>query len=69
MAREQLKVEGRGNSSFTIHERGIYIGRLRNADRAGQHPMFDVAGAANWATSGVVADLDRLGYRYGPGLR
>ena len=75
VAREQLKVEVRwGSSSFTIHERRnlLCIGRLEERESAPKANilMFDVAARGEPVDPRTVyADLDRLGYRYGPGLQ
>jgi len=76
MAREQLEVEVRwGNSSgFTIHDGGnlLCIGRLEEREAAPKANVlvFDVAARGDPVEPRVLyADLDRLGYRYGPGLQ
>jgi len=75
VAREQLEVEVRwGNSSFTIHERRnlLCIGRLEERESAPKANilMFDVAARGEPVEPrGLYADLDRIGYRYGPGLQ
>src|SRR6266446_1330493 len=75
VAREQLRVEVRwGNSSFTIHERRnlLCIGRLEERESAPKANvlMFDVAARGEPVEPrALYAELDRLGYRYGPGLQ
>src|SRR5437667_10709315 len=73
VAREQLEVEVRwGNSSFTIHEGRnlLCIGRLEERESAPKANilMFDVAARGEPVEPrALYAELDRLGYRYGPG--
>src|SRR5256886_6443363 len=75
VARKQMEVEVRwGSYSFTIHEGRnlLCIGRLEERESAAKANilMFDVAARGDpIEPRALYADLDRLGYRYGPGLQ